>query len=427
MVFTGATLWQVNQSQVQNAHIGRFAPEEGELPVTLRGRVITPPAPGAGRHGNAFFTMEATSLLTEQGWVDVCGLAQVKWRASATSQELRRGDAIEAYGWLGRPVGALNPGGVDLRRRLAADRIFAQVRVPRSAGIVVADGAEESSGNWIVGVRTFLRAKLLQHTVNVDSDAANTMVALLLGQRDASIDDVSRSFADAGVAHLLAISGAHVVFLAGVVWLLLRIVPMRPQWREVVCAGIVLGYVLATPCGPPVVRAAIVVVMVLISRLMRRPPTYMNMLAAAAICIVIVRPADFLDAGFQLTFVCTAALLLMAERVYAALFSRSIKRAEFIADLADTRWARFKLRVRKVVCAAVTANLIGTVASVPLVLFHFQQVTLYGVVTGLIAFPVVAFVMMLSLVQLALELVWNGAAAIFAPVSTFVAHGIWCG
>ena len=165
--------------------------------------------------------------------------------------------------------------------------------------------------------------------------------------------------------------------------------------------------------------------MVLISRLMRRPPTYMNMLAAAAICIVIVRPADFLDAGFQLTFVCTAALLLMAERVYAALFSRSLKRAEFIADLADTSWARFKLRVRKVVCGAATANLIGTAASVPLVLFHFQQVTLYGVVTGLIAFPVVAFVMMLSLVQLALEIAWSGAA-VFAPVSTFVAHGmVW--
>ena len=169
MVFTGATLWQVNQSQVQNSHIGRFAPEDGEMPVTLRGRVIAPPAPGAGRHGNAFFTMEVTSLLTEQGWVDTCGLSQVKWRAGATAPELRRGDSIEAYGWLGRPVGALNPGGVDLQRRLAADRIFAQVRVPRSAGIVVADGTAESSGNWLAGVRTYLPAKLLQHTVNVDS------------------------------------------------------------------------------------------------------------------------------------------------------------------------------------------------------------------------------------------------------------------
>ena len=422
IVFTGAALWGINQSQVESTHIARLASEEGEVPVTLRGRVIVPPAAGAGRHGNAYFTMEATEILTEEGWVQACGLAQVKWRVSATAAELQRGDGIEAYGWLSQPVEALNPGGMDMRARLGADRIFAAVRVPRSGGIVVEERAEEGAGEWLGSMRRFLRRKLLQHTVNVDSDAANTMVALLLGQRDASIDDVSRAFADAGVAHLLAISGAHVVFLAGVVWVVLRFVPMRPRWREVVCAGTVLGYVLATPCGPPVVRAAIVVVMVLISRLMRRPPTYMNMLAAAAICIVIVRPADFLDAGFQLTFVCTAGLLLMAERVYAALFARGIARAEFFADLADTRWARTKLRVRKFICGAVTANLIGTVASVPLVLFHFEQLTLYGVLTGLIAFPIVAFVMVLSLVQLALEIVWSGAGAVFATVSTFFAH-----
>ncbi len=414
--------WGINQSQVESTHIARFTSEDGEVPVTLHASVVVPPAAGAGRHGNAYFTIEGTALLTEQGWVKATGLAQVKWRAGATAPELHRGDALTVYGWLARPAGALNPGGMDLRRRLAADRIFAEVRVPRSAGIVVAERAEMPAEDWLRNARSFLRARLLQHTVNLDADAANTMVALLLGQRDASIDDVSRAFADAGVAHLLAISGAHVVFLAWVVWIVLRFVPMRPQRREVVCAGIVLAYVLATPCGPPVMRAAIVVVMVLISRLMRRPPTYMNMLAAAAICIVIVRPADFLDAGFQLTFVCTAALLLMAERVHAALFARSIARAAFLADLADTRWARIKLWVRKFVCGAVTANLVGTVASVPLVLFHFQQVTLYGVVTGLIAFPVVAFVMMLSLVQLALEVVWSGAGAAFASVSTFFSH-----
>ncbi|MGN6371059.1 MAG: ComEC/Rec2 family competence protein [Phycisphaerae bacterium] len=422
ILFAGVLLWQINQRQVQPTHIARFAPLNGELPVTIRGRVVAAPAAGAGRDGNTYFTMEATSLLTGQGWISACGLAQVKWRANVTAPEIREGDGFEAYGWLSRPRSALNPGGVDMRRKLAADRIFAQVRVPRSFGIVLAERGSTVRSDWLADVRMSLRGKLLQHTVNVDADAANTMVALLLGQRDPSIDNVSRAFADAGVAHLLAISGAHIVFLAGVVWLVLRFIPMRPQWREVVCATIVVAYVLATPCGPPVVRAAIVVVMVLMSRLMRRPPTYLNLLAAAAICIVFIRPADLLDAGFQLTFVCTAALLLMGERVHSALFARALHRAAFIADLADTGWARFKLKVRKVICGAMTANLIGTVASVPLVLFHFQQVTLYGVVTGLIAFPIVAFVMMLSLVQLVLELVWAAGGEAFATISVFFAH-----
>jgi competence protein ComEC len=421
ILFAGTAVWQINQRQGEETHIARFAPDDGEIPVTLRGRVVVAPVPNAGFHGNTYFTAEMMEVFTGERWIASSGLAQIKWRASAIAPALHRGDAIEMYGWLSRPIGPLNPGGVDLRAHLAADRIFAEVRVPRSSGLLVLRRSDEIPTPRLAGIRLFLRSKLLQHTANIDSDAANTMVALLLGQRDPSIDDVSRAFADAGVAHLLAISGAHIVFLAAVVWMLLRFVPMRPQRRELLAAGIVLLYVLATPCGPPVVRAAIVLFMVLLSRLMRRPPTYMNMLAAAAVVIVILRPADLLNAGFQLTFVCTAALLVLAERVHKGLFGRYLDRAALIADLANTRWARFKLRMMRVLCALITANLLGSITAAPLVLFHFQQMTMYGILTGLVAFPAVAVTMIAALMQLLLELVSRGAAGLFAPVSTGVA------
>ncbi|HUO07203.1 MAG TPA: ComEC/Rec2 family competence protein [Phycisphaerae bacterium] len=422
ILFAGAAVWQMNQQQGEDTHLARFIPAEGDSPITLRGRVIAAPVPNAGHHGNIYFTLEATELRTEQGWIPAHGLAQIKWRASPIAPQPHRSDQIEAYGWLSRPNPALNPGALDMRQRLAADRVFAEVRVPRNAGIRILEPAAQTSASTLSTMRLFLRGKLLEQTATIDSDAADTMVALLLGQRDASIDDVSRAFADAGVAHLLAISGAHVVFLAAVVWVLLRFIPMRPQWREIVCSAVLLAYVLATPCGPPVVRAAIVLFMVLLSRLMRRPPSHMNMLSAAVICILLIRPADMLDAGFQLTFVCTAALLLMAERLFAFLFSAYIQRAELIADLANTRWARFTVKARKVICAAITANLLGTLTAAPLVLFHFQQFNLYGVFTGLLAFPVVAFTMTVSLIQLLLSLASTCLAAYFAPFSTAIAH-----
>jgi len=418
ILFAGTTVWQLDQQQVESTHIARFAPAIGEIPITLRASVLVPPPPNGDHHGNTYFTIDAAELFTNQGWIPSFGTSQIKWRASPVAPELHCGDLVEIYGWQRQPPTALNPGGLDMRRRLAADRIFTEIRVPRTTGIIILKQDGDHGSPLLPRLRLFLRSKLLEHTVNIDTDAANTMVALLLGQRDPSIDDISQAFAAAGVAHLLAISGAHIVFLAAIVWLLLRFVPIRPQWREPLCGIIVIAYVLATPCGPPVVRAAIILAMAVISRFLRRPAAYMNMLSAAVICIVLLRPAEVLDAGFQLTFVCTAALILLAERVYHALFRRFLERAQLIADLRNTSFARFKLRMQKTVAMLITANVIGALTAAPLVVYHFSRINPYGFLEGLLPFPAVAITMLASLVQLLLELVSSNIAAVFAPIST---------
>jgi ComEC/Rec2-related protein len=426
LITSGLTLWQLNQEYGDPGELVRFASAKGELPVTLRARVIVPPS-NDEHHGNAYWVAEATEIFTNSGWLPAAGIVQVKWRTGLTAPTLARGDAVEMYGWLSRPAPAMNPGALDLRQRLAADRVFAEVRVPRASGVVrLAPGDGGHQPTLLTRVRLALRAKLLAHTAALDPDAAHTLVALVLGYRDPSMDDISRSFADAGVGHLLAISGSHVVFFAAVVWLFLRFLPMRPRWREPLTTVIVLAYVLATPCGPPVMRAAIGVGMVLISRLLGRPRAYMNMLAAAAMLIVILRPTDLFDAGFQLTFLCTAALLLLLDRVHNGLFGRLLERQLLLADLAQTRSSRIRFRILRWTTLALVANGIGAVVSMPLVMHHFNQINLYGVFSGILAFPLVALTMMAGLIQLALEWAWAGAGALFAPLSTLMAHGtVW--
>jgi competence protein ComEC len=417
---TGITVWQLNQLYRQPAELLRFLPRDGEVPVTLRAHVIVPPAHGEHR-GNLYWVAEATEIFTDAGWVPAAGTTQVKWHSDSTVPTLARGDSVEMYGWMARPASAMNPGGLDLRQQLAADRIFVEVRIPRASGITrLAEGDGDAGASLLTRLRLALRAKLLAHTVPIDPDAANTLVALVLGYRDPSMDDISRAFADAGVGHLLAISGSHVVFFAGVVWLFLRFLPLRPRWREPLSAIIILAYVLATPCGPPVMRAAIGVGMVLISRLLGRPRAYMNMLAAAAMVIVIIRPTDLFDAGFQLTFLCTAALLLLLDRVHAGLFGAVLERQLLLADLAQTRWSRTRFRLMHLATLALVANGIGSLISTPLVMHHFNQMNLYGLVTGIIAFPAVALTMMAGLIQLAME--WLSLGSWFAPAATGLAH-----
>ena len=333
---------------------------------------------------------------------------------------------MELQGWLSRPLPALNPGAIDPRKMLAADRVFAEIRVPRAGGVTVLSAVDARRSNLLSRMRLFLRGKLLEHTIQQDVPAAYTITALLLGYRDPAIGDVSRAFSDAGVAHLLAISGSHVVFFAAMVWAVLRFLPVRPRWREVLIGAIVIGYVLATPCGPPIVRAAVGVLAVLLARMMGRSPQHLNTLALAVIAVVLIRPADIVDAGFQLTFVTTAALVLLSERLHAALFGEWLGRLALVADLGRGFWQRARYWAGQILAALVVGNGIGAICAAPLVAFHFGQLNLWGMLTGFVALPLVSLAMVVGTVQLIAEMIWSGLGAAFSAITAHVGQGlIW--
>lgn len=418
----GMLLTSLAAQAVANDQIARFAPDRGEGLITCRAQVVSPPA-GEENIGNLYWIAEVSEVWTDRGWVAASGDVLVK-SAGGRTEILNRGARLEMNGWLSRPLPALNPGALDPRRRLAADRIFAEIRVPRPGGITVLSAAPSQGPGFLARLPLFLRGKLLEHTQQQDVPAADTLSALLLGYRDPAISDISRAFSDAGVAHLLAISGSHIVFLAAMVWAILRFIPMRPRRREMLVAAIIVAYVLATPCGPPIIRATAAVLAVFFARMMGRAPRYLNTLAAAAIFVVLIRPADIADAGFQLTFVTTAALILLSPRLHAALFEEWLARLALVADLGGSFWQRFRLRAAKILAAVIVGNGIGAISAAPLVAIHFGQVNLWGIVTGFIALPMVALAMAVGMVQLLAELLWSGLGEWLSPLTVHIGQGL---
>jgi ComEC/Rec2-related protein len=421
LLCAGASLGALNQRHVEPMHVARFVGDEPRM-AALRVRVEVPPE-NARSHGNQYWIARARQLDTDRGWLPAAGDLQIQW-AGEGGIELRRGMEVELQGWLERPETAQNPGAFDARRMLAADRVFVQMRVPRAAGVRLLDDSDAAGPGWIERMRAFLRGKLLEHMIQRDVRPALTLTALLLGYRDRAVADVSQSFADAGIAHLLAISGSHIVFFTTIAWLLLRHLPMRPRLREVLIAAVVMLYVLATPCGPPIIRAAVALLMVILARMLGRPRAYLNILAGAAIVVVLIRPMDIADAGFQLSFVTTAALILFSGRIHAALFERMLAREELAADLARTRLARWRYAIMRFAAGALVANAIGAVSAAPLVAFHFGQLNAWAVVSGIIAFPFVSAAMIVAALQLLASLV--GLGAWVEPLATLCGNGlIW--
>lgn len=196
-------------------------------------------------------------------------------------------------------------------------------------------------------------------------DVAPLARALLLADRDDLSPDLRRRFADAGLAHLLAVSGLHVGILAGgLAWILGLLLPGGGhRWRWPAAALLTAGYVAWIGAPPSAVRAEILLAGWATCRARGSPVGAADLLGAAAAAVLVVAPASILEPGFQLSYAGFGGLVVGAS--------------------AAGRWRRGgPLRL---LGAATGAWLL----TAPVVALHFGRLAPIAAVSGLVCAPLV--------------------------------------
>jgi ComEC/Rec2-related protein len=204
------------------------------------------------------------------------------------------------------------------------------------------------------------------------------LVALLvLGQREDFDPELRRSHQNLGLAHLLAISGLHTVFVAGLLLLLLRVLRVRPPlWPWL--GGLLLVYAWLSGFRPPVVRAGLAATMWLAARERGMQFGIGGALSLGLWTTLVLWPEEFGSVSFCLSYVAVASLAAIPP-----LFARWRPRGNGIA-----RWSYDSLVVS---CAAQ----IGTAT---LGLVYFGILALHGALLTPLLVPLVFGILALGLV-----------------------------
>ena len=210
--------------------------------------------------------------------------------------------------------------------------------------------------------------------------------AITLGERDALDSALRQSFAAAGAAHILAVSGLHtgIIYLV-VVSLLTCFGRFRPLYeqrlRRVLLAVTVIismwVYAFITGLSPSVMRAVVVLTIVQIGWMFRRHALSFNTLAAAACICLWVNPLSLFSISFQLSFSAVLGILLFVPYMNAVI--------KLPPGHGALRWLR----------DLVTVSLAATVGTMPVTLYHYGQVSHYFLPANLIVLPA-AFVMVIA-------------------------------
>ena len=287
------------------------------------------------------------------------------------------------------------------------------------------------------------RLGTLIHAESGDFVRAEVLGALLLGS-NISTPELRSAYIDAGIYHLLVISGTHFTLIALFVGGLLALLPLSAPVRHVLLLAVLSLYLVLVQYHVSVVRAFLIAAIYILGRLLDRPAAFLNAIALAALILLAWQPWYLFDAGFQLTFTAVCAIALVGRPLtqavagplqYAAgtLFSpridldsarpHSIGRRwryrmewlhfRFVRRLAPAvfgRWAGRGLRAAAWVASGLLASVAVLMVSLPLLAALHFPLPLSGTVLTLVATTLVWPIMILLLLAVPLAAVGGTAA-----------------
>ena len=330
------------------------------------------------------------------------GVERLSLRLAAGQSAIVPGSRIRARALLSPPAGAAVPGGYDVGRRAWFDGIGAS---GVALGPVAVVAAPSGGAGWLSALRSAIQARI---TAAVPGEAGTVAAAFVTGQQGAIPPATAQAMRDAGLAHLLSISGLHIAVVVGGTALALRRLLALWPWLALrvplptlaLAGGALAGlaYTLLAGAQVPTVRAVIVASIVVLGMMLGRQALSLRLVAAAAFAILLVRPEALLGASFQMSFAAVIGIIALYESALGKWLS---------AVREDEAWWHWLARQA---AALLATGLVAEAALAGIGLYHFGRSGLYGVLANLIAIPWTSFVampaLMLALLGDALGLGW---------------------
>lgn len=236
------------------------------------------------------------------------------------------------------------------------------------------------------------RQKLISQTwsgkLNKDKEAL--LASVTLGEKSKLSQRQRDAYNLAGVSHVLALSGLHL----GIIYTLLSLffsyliglfVPR--EWTHLCAQSIVIpavwGYVFLVGMPSSAVRAAVMISVYAVVSLLNREKMSVNVLALAAVIMLVYNPMLLWDVGFQLSFVSVLSIFVFYRPIY------------YFAGI--NRWGRIPAFLWGLIAVSVAAQ----IGVFPLVIYYFERFSFYFILSNVIIVPIMTLLLYTALVSLA--------------------------
>lgn len=269
-------------------------------------RLVEAPSP----QGEAVYFL--AEVLEVDGVEGSFGRARLAWfddaylsRDRLDSLDLGRGDTIGVLVRLSPPRSYRNPGVFDYARFLRREGIY-QVGTIRSPRLI-----EVHTRGWRFAdrIRAWTAGRIARYFP--DPTIRSLVLGMTLGQRRLLPPEAAGKFEEAGLIHLLVVSGFNLAIVAGVAFAIGRRLPLGPLSRAGLTLALVAGYAFLVEGDAPVLRAALMAAWLVVGSALDRGYSVGNALAGTAMVILALDPLALRDPSFLLSFGAVTGILLI--------------------------------------------------------------------------------------------------------------------
>jgi competence protein ComEC len=277
---------------------------------------------------------------------------------------VRQNDRITLRGRIIRPFSRVSQGGFNYAKYLARKNIYALVNAKEV--ISARPGNPGFFGRLIASLHESMAGAIER---NLPEKEASVLVMMFTGKRGAISDDIKRIFTDAGVTHILVVSGSNVVYVVAIFFFLFRMLPVRNAIRYLLLAPVVVVYCFITGADPPIVRATVMTLALISCYILRRERAVYHAFALAALVILLFDPQSIFSASFQLSFAACLGLVYMAPKFAGLLRIEKLPKV--------FRWVLYLFFV----------SLSAQLGVMPLLAYYFSKLSLVSLVSNLFVVP----------------------------------------
>ncbi len=236
------------------------------------------------------------------------------------------------------------------------------------------------------------------------SQAIQVMKAMTLGTNHELSPELKDAFRNSGMYHILVVSGIHIGILTWVLHHMLSMLYIPLRYRSMFLAMLLLLYAGLTGFHFPVLRAVIMVLTFYFASVCNRLSDPIYSLAFAVAGILFVFPTSLFEISFQMTVAATLSILL---------FFQCIQSRTWFGYIMQLPWM---LRIPAMAFFATFGALIGVS---PLILYYFESLPLYSLLSNPVAVFLVTPLLPSGLLANVIALLTSCWNAIF-PFLTFL-------
>ena len=292
---------------------------------------------------------------------------------------LKEGDVMTWKADLKRISNMNNPESFDYATYMSHKGILYTQQVDRDKYVII--GHHDDLLTWAKGLQRSLIRKVLNSDINVESQ--KFLITILIGDATFIDKDTRTEFSQAGIAHVLALSGLHIGIIAMVIyWLLFPLDRlMLRKLRYVIALILVAGFDIITGLSFSIIRASIMMAFTAIAVIFFRRGSGINALMGSSLFILIFQPAAIFDVGFQLSFASVLSILLISNKVNPVSPRR--------------KWLYY-------VTSLLTVSLAATIGTAAITACYFHTISIFSFITNIIIVPILPVILTAGIIFLAM-------------------------